>query len=89
MKRHPEVDVMINFASLRSAYDSSIEALQFPQVSCDSVSNLLFGGERSAGICCLACFLSSIFSCVFNGPDFLLISHSYFTIATPPSFESC
>lgn len=32
MSKHPEADVMINFASLRSAYDSTIETLQFPQI---------------------------------------------------------
>ena len=33
MQKHPEVDVMVNFASLRSAYDATIEALSFQQVS--------------------------------------------------------
>lgn len=32
MKKHPEVDVLINFASLRSAYDSTLETMQFPQI---------------------------------------------------------
>ena len=32
MNRHPDADVMINFASLRSAYDATLEAMQFPQV---------------------------------------------------------
>ena len=32
MQKHPEVDVMVNFASLRSAYDSTIEAMNFSQV---------------------------------------------------------
>lgn len=32
MKKHPEVDVLISFASLRSAFDSTMEAMQFPQV---------------------------------------------------------
>ena len=32
VRRHPSADVMINFASLRSAYDSTMEALEFPQV---------------------------------------------------------
>ncbi|CAG2166518.1 unnamed protein product [Oppiella nova] len=32
MKKHPEVDVLISFASLRSAYDSTLETLQFPQI---------------------------------------------------------
>lgn len=32
MKKHSDADVLINFASLRSAYDSTIETLAFPQV---------------------------------------------------------
>lgn len=32
MKKHPEADVLISFASLRSAYDSTIETLTFPQI---------------------------------------------------------
>lgn len=32
MKKHPDVDVLINFASLRSAFDSTMETLQYPQV---------------------------------------------------------
>ncbi|KAK7919545.1 hypothetical protein WMY93_010829 [Mugilogobius chulae] len=32
MKKHPEVDVLISFASLRSAYDSTVEAMQFTQI---------------------------------------------------------
>ena len=32
MKKHPDADVLINFASLRSAYDSTLETLQFPQI---------------------------------------------------------
>jgi len=36
MNKHPDADVMINFASLRSAYDATLEAMQFPQVSSTS-----------------------------------------------------
>lgn len=32
MKKHPEVDVLISFASLRSAYDSTIETMNYAQV---------------------------------------------------------
>jgi ATP citrate (pro-S)-lyase len=32
MKKHPEADVLINFASLRSAYESTMETLAYPQV---------------------------------------------------------
>lgn len=34
MKKHPEVDVLINFASLRSAYDSTMETMNHAQVRC-------------------------------------------------------
>ncbi|XP_045613274.2 ATP-citrate synthase isoform X1 [Procambarus clarkii] len=32
MKKHSDADVLINFASLRSAYDSTIETLAYPQI---------------------------------------------------------
>lgn len=32
MKKHPDVDVVISFASLRSAFDSTMETMQHPQV---------------------------------------------------------
>lgn len=32
INRHKEVDVVVNFASLRSAYESTIEVLDFPQI---------------------------------------------------------
>ncbi|XP_073428475.1 ATP-citrate synthase isoform X2 [Dendrobates tinctorius] len=32
MRKHPEVDVLINFASLRSAYDSTMETMNYPQI---------------------------------------------------------
>ena len=31
-KRHPDADVLVNFASLRSAYEATMEAMQYPQV---------------------------------------------------------
>ncbi len=33
MKKHPEADVIVSFASLRSAYDSVVEAMGYAQVS--------------------------------------------------------
>lgn len=33
MKKHPDADVLINFASLRSAYESTMETLTYPQVN--------------------------------------------------------
>jgi ATP citrate (pro-S)-lyase len=32
MKLYPDADVLVSFASLRSAYESTIEAMQFPQI---------------------------------------------------------
>ena len=32
MRKHPDADVLVNFASLRSAYDSTLEAMQYPQI---------------------------------------------------------
>lgn len=40
MKKHPDVDVLINFASLRSAFDSTIETMQYPQVPSCSICGL-------------------------------------------------
>lgn len=34
MKKHPDADVLINFASLRSAYESTMETLTYPQIRC-------------------------------------------------------
>lgn len=33
MKKHKDADVMISFASLRSAYESTLETMEYPQVS--------------------------------------------------------
>ncbi|CAM1321921.1 ACLY (predicted) [Pycnogonum litorale] len=32
MKKHPDASVMVNFASLRSAYDATVETMQYPQI---------------------------------------------------------
>ena len=40
MKKHPDADVLINFASLRSAYESTIETLTYPQVTSKYNMNL-------------------------------------------------
>ena len=32
MTKHMDADVMVTFASLRSAYESTMETLQFPQI---------------------------------------------------------
>ena len=31
-KHHPDADVLVNFASLRSAYEATMETMQYPQV---------------------------------------------------------
>ena len=35
MRKHPQADVMVNFASLRSAYESVVETMQYSQVGGD------------------------------------------------------
>lgn len=50
MKKHSDVDVLISFASLRSAFDSTMETLQYPQVSAASgceASNSQKGRRRN------------------------------------------
>ena len=42
VKKHPEADVLINFASLRSAFDATMEAMTFNQVRRE-------GGKRREG----------------------------------------
>ncbi|CAG5125977.1 unnamed protein product, partial [Candidula unifasciata] len=37
MKKHPTADTLVNFASLRSAYDSTIETLNYPQIRSISI----------------------------------------------------
>lgn len=32
MTKHADADVLVNFASLRSAYDSTVETLSYPQI---------------------------------------------------------
>jgi ATP citrate (pro-S)-lyase len=32
MRKHRDADVVVNFASLRSAYESTIDAMNYPQV---------------------------------------------------------
>lgn len=40
IKNHPDADVLVNFASLRSAYESTEEAMQFSQVYFDLLLKL-------------------------------------------------
>lgn len=49
MKKHPDVDVLISFASLRSAFDSTMETMQYPQVNARStctICKVLYGLGR-------------------------------------------
>lgn len=48
MKKHPEVDVLINFASLRSAYDSTVETMSYAQVDRGAWQG--GGGSRESSI---------------------------------------
>jgi hypothetical protein len=41
MKQHPAADVLVSFASLRSAYESTVEALSYPQVSFNKLADYL------------------------------------------------
>lgn len=50
MKKHPDVDVLISFASLRSAFDSTMETMQYPQVNARSpcaICKMLYGPGRN------------------------------------------
>ena len=42
VKKHPEVDVLVNFASLRSAYDATVEALNLKHVCSDVYTCSMF-----------------------------------------------
>jgi ATP citrate (pro-S)-lyase len=42
MKQHRDADVLINFASLRSAYESTIETMKYPQVNKKRFLRFLF-----------------------------------------------
>lgn len=57
MKKHPDVDVLISFASLRSAFDSTMETMQYPQVKarpvCSTCRVLQVEPELSVAICFL------------------------------------
>lgn len=37
MKKHRDATVLVNFASLRSAYDSTVEAMKYPQIRCIAI----------------------------------------------------
>lgn len=37
MQKHPQASVLVNFASLRSAYESTMEAMTFPQIKCIAI----------------------------------------------------
>ena len=42
MNKHPDADVLISFASLRSAYESTMEALSYPQVQNSACRSQLY-----------------------------------------------
>ncbi|ESO12632.1 hypothetical protein HELRODRAFT_155589 [Helobdella robusta] len=37
VKNHPDADILVNFASLRSAYESTVEMMQFEQIRCIAI----------------------------------------------------
>jgi ATP citrate (pro-S)-lyase len=41
MTKHRDADVLVNFASLRSAYESTIETMTYPQVNSTLVDSIL------------------------------------------------
>ena len=62
MKKHPDADVMVSFASLRSAYESTLEALNFEQVlfllDSSGVYQIRFGLSLSANFTTKAAFVA-------------------------------
>lgn len=46
VKKHPDVDILVNFASLRSAYDATIEALNLNHV-CSHIYTFSWRVERA------------------------------------------
>lgn len=37
MAKHPDVDVVVNFASSRSVYTSTLELMEYPQIRCIAI----------------------------------------------------
>ena len=57
VKKHPEVDILVNFASLRSAYDATLEALNFNHV-CHSIdAHFVLCEMGNVMFTCGVCFL--------------------------------
>lgn len=46
MRKHPEVDVVISFASLRSAFDSTMEVMQYSQVEKGQPCKFVYAHEK-------------------------------------------
>lgn len=46
MRKHPEVDVVISFASLRSAFDSTMEVMQHSQVEKGQPCKFVYAHEK-------------------------------------------
>lgn len=40
MNKHKDADVLVNFASLRSAYESTMETLNYPQVNFGNINQI-------------------------------------------------
>lgn len=54
MKKHPTVDVLISFASLRSAFDSTMEVMHYPQV--DITTNCKTASDTESPLNIKPCF---------------------------------
>ncbi len=63
MKKHPGADVLVNFASLRSAYDSTMDAMNYPQVW--TVFSPIFSWYLSSSITLVA-FVGNVISTSFS-----------------------
>lgn len=68
MKKHQEVDVLISFASLRSAFDSTMEAMQYPQV--DNETGVVFKdvpfSEFLQFSACIVCIFADSHHCYYS-----------------------
>lgn len=52
MAKHPDVDTVVNFASSRSVYSSTMELMQYPQIK--SIAIIAEGVPER--VCILFCF---------------------------------
>ena len=72
MKKHSKADVLVSFASLRSAYESTVETMEYPQVNYNnhghqSISFIAFYNWIKflcfCSVLCLLCLCVHLFIC--------------------------